>query len=72
MGQESNNLAAIGSLRGYRSLRWGRHLDLIITDERSYRTEDPFGRPETDALDDKDFRQFTAQEVIDILGWPGL
>jgi alkaline phosphatase D len=53
-------------------LRWGRHLDLIITDERSYRTEDPFGRPETDALDDKDFRQFTAQEVIDILGWPGL
>jgi lactonase family protein with 7-bladed beta-propeller len=45
----------------------GRHLDLIITDERSYRMEDPFGRPETDALDDKDFRQFTAQEVIDIL-----
>ena len=42
LGQEPNNLAAIGSLRGHRSLRWGRNLDVIITDERSYRTEDPF------------------------------
>ena len=67
LGQEPNNLAAIGSLRGHRSLRWGRNLDLIITDERSYRTEDPFARHETDALDDKDFRLFTAQEVIEIL-----
>ena len=67
LGQEPNNLAAIGSLRGHRNLRWGRNLDLIITDERSYRTEDPFGRPETDTLDDKDFSQFTAQEVIEIL-----
>ena len=67
LGQEPNNLAAIGSLRGHRSLRWGRNLDLIITDERSYRTEDPFARHETDALDDKDFQLFTAQEVIEIL-----
>jgi len=67
LGQEPNNLAAIGSLRGYRTLRWGKHLDLIITDERSYRSEDPFGRPETDGLDDKDFRLFSPQEVIEIL-----
>ncbi|HZE22543.1 MAG TPA: alkaline phosphatase D family protein [Blattabacteriaceae bacterium] len=67
LGQEPNNLAAIGSLRGHRSLRWGRNLDLIITDERSYRTEDPFGRPETDGLDDKDFQLFNAEEVIEIL-----
>src|SRR5215831_1467508 len=67
LGQEPNNLAALGSLRGHRSLRWGRNLDLIITDERSYRSEDPFQRPETDGLDDKDFSLFTAQEVIEIL-----
>src|SRR6201996_2516483 len=67
LGQEPNNLAAIGSLRGHRTLRWGKHLDLIITDERSYRSEDPFQRPETDGLDDKDFSLFTAQEVIEIL-----
>src|SRR5262249_16596336 len=67
LGQEPNNLAAIGSLRGHRSLRWGRHLDMIITDERSYRTEDPFGRPETDSLEDKDFPRFTRQEVLEIV-----
>ncbi|MGB8132328.1 MAG: alkaline phosphatase D family protein, partial [Candidatus Angelobacter sp.] len=67
LGQEPNNLAALGSLRGYRTLRWGKNLDLIITDERSYRTEDPFARHETDALDDKDFSQFSPQEVIEIL-----
>lgn len=67
LGQEPNNLAAIGSLRGYRSLRWGRHLDIIITDERSYRTEDPFGRPEANSLDDKGFSLFLRQEWLEIL-----
>ena len=32
LGQEPNNLTAIHSLKGYRSLRWGRNVDLIITD----------------------------------------
>src|ERR1051326_5482497 len=41
LGQEANNLAAINSLKGYRSLRCGRNVELIITDERSYRSEDP-------------------------------
>src|SRR5205823_7990330 len=30
LGQEPNNLTAINSLKGYRSLRWGRNLDLVI------------------------------------------
>src|SRR5688572_32477343 len=46
LGDEPNNLAAINSLKGYRSLRYGRHLDLIITDQHSYRSPDPFGDPE--------------------------
>ena len=39
---EPNNLIAINSLKGYRALRYGRHLDLIITDQHSYRSADPF------------------------------
>ena len=35
LGVEPNNLAAINSLIGYRSFRYGRHLDLIITDQHS-------------------------------------
>ena len=35
LGQETNNLAAIGSLKGYRALRWGRNVELIVTDQRS-------------------------------------
>jgi len=42
LGLEPNNLAAINSLIGYRSYRYGRHLDLIITDQHSYRSADPF------------------------------
>ncbi len=42
LGVEPNNLAAINSLIGYRSYRYGRHLDLIITDQHSYRSADPF------------------------------
>jgi alkaline phosphatase D len=42
LGDEPNNLAAINSLIGYRSLRYGRHLDLILTDQHSYRSADPF------------------------------
>ena len=36
LGQEPNNLAAIRSLIAYRALRYGRHLDLMITDQRSF------------------------------------
>jgi len=42
LGIEPNNLIAINSLKAYRSLRYGRHLDLIVTDQHSYRSPDPF------------------------------
>ncbi len=67
LGQEANNLAAIHSLQGYRKLRWGRHVDLIITDQHSYRSEDPAGRPEAKAFSDKDFPQFFPEEVMEML-----
>ncbi len=40
MGQEPNNIAAIESLVIYRALRWGRHIDLILTDQRAFRGKD--------------------------------
>ena len=45
LGIEPNNLKAINSLIAYRSLRYGRHLDLIITDQHSFRGSDPFSDP---------------------------
>jgi alkaline phosphatase D len=35
LGVEPNNLTAINSLKAYRSFRYGRHLDLILTDQHS-------------------------------------
>jgi alkaline phosphatase D len=42
LGIEPNNLAAIRSLIAYRALRYGGHLDLIITDQHSFHGPDPF------------------------------
>jgi alkaline phosphatase D len=54
LGDEPNNLAAINSLIGYRALRYGKHLDLIITDQHSYRSLDPFGDDSLGKLGDWD------------------
>ena len=67
LGTEPNNLAAIGSLTAYRSLRWGRHLDLIITDQHSYRSADPGLRPEFSAFSSEDFPDLVPQEALEIL-----
>jgi alkaline phosphatase D len=68
MGREPNNLTALKSLTGYRALRWGCNVDLIITDQRSYRSRDPLGRNEADAFSTKAFPQFVdepAQRIVD-------
>ena len=67
LGEESNNLAAIGSLTGYRTLRWGRHLDLIITDQHSYGAEDPGSRKGAEPLSSPDFPELVPQEVLEVL-----
>jgi alkaline phosphatase D len=67
LGQEANNLLAIGSLRGYRLIRWGRHVDLIVTDQHSYRSECPLSRPEAGALSSKDFPDFISEEAAVVL-----
>jgi alkaline phosphatase D len=67
LGQEPNNLAAIDSLIGYRALRCGRNVDLIITDQHSFRSEEPTSRPEAAELSDKDFPDLIPQEAMEVL-----
>jgi alkaline phosphatase D len=67
LGQEPNNLAAIGSLKGYRALRWGRNVELIITDQRSYRSEEPTDLPEAKPLSSDDFPEFISEDAMEIM-----
>jgi alkaline phosphatase D len=67
LGREPNNLAAIGSLTAYRSLRWGRHLELLITDQHGYRSQEPSGRPEAEALSGPEFPELYPQEALEVL-----
>jgi alkaline phosphatase D len=67
LGQEPNNLAAIRSLQGYRALRWGRNLELMVTDQRSYRSEEPTGREEAKAFASDDFPEMLPEEAMKAL-----
>jgi alkaline phosphatase D len=67
LGQEPNNLTAIKSLKGYRALRWGRNVELIITDQRTYRSEEPTDRNEAKPLLSDDFPGMMPLEVIEVL-----
>ena len=64
LGDEPNNHAAIGSMTAYRALRYGRHVELILTDLHSYAMQDPTARPEAHALDLPDFPFLMPQEVM--------
>jgi alkaline phosphatase D len=55
LGVEPNNLIAINSLKGYRAFRYGRNLDLLITDQHSYRSADPFSDPSLGKLGGDEF-----------------
>jgi len=67
LGLQADNLAAIGSMTTYRRLRFGRHVDLILTDNRTYRSRDLAGRPEMQAFLSKDFPHMLAEEALEIL-----
>ncbi len=60
VGQETNNLTAIHALKVYRAFRFGKNIDLILTDNRSY-----MGPPNAD-VPQFDFGGYT-REVNDIL-----
>ena len=57
LGLQADNLAAIGSMTTYRRLRFGRNVDLILTDNRTYRSQDLANRPEMKDFFSKIFRR---------------
>ncbi len=67
LGLEAGNIAAINSLKLFRTLRWGRNVDLILTDNRSFRSESVTDKPETVAFQPKGFPYVACEDVIAIL-----
>jgi alkaline phosphatase D len=67
LGDEPNNLAALASMKAYRSLRFGRHVELILTDKHRYAMEDPTSRSQTDPLDQRDFPFLFPREAMEVL-----
>lgn len=68
LGQDPGNLAAINSLKLYRTLRWGRHVDLLLTDNRSYRSQPLADRPEVAPFNPQGFPGAALpQDVVEIL-----
>ena len=63
LNTEPNNLAAIDSLIIYRALRWGRHIDLLLTDNRSFRSRDPGNHDEINPLFEGDALGFVPEEL---------
>lgn len=66
-GTESNNRTAVGSMTAYRAMRYGRHVDLILTDHHSYKMADPTDRSEAAALDSGDYPVLPQEwmEIVD-------
>ncbi len=66
-GTEANNRTAVGSMTAYRAMRYGRHIDLILTDLHSYRMADPADRPEAVALDSGEYPVIPQEwmEIVD-------
>ncbi len=68
LGQEPNNLTAIASLTGYRALRWGKNVELLITDQHSYRSAEPTEQPEAAGFSSDDFQFFPEDAQIALDG----
>ena len=64
---EPNNLIAINSLKAYRALRCGKNLDLIITDQHSYRSADPFSDPSLGELGGEEFIGMSPEPLMQVL-----
>jgi len=63
---EPNSVAAIASMTAYRALRYGRNVDLILTDLHSYKAADPTDRAEAGALDSGEY-PVLPQEWLEIV-----
>jgi alkaline phosphatase D len=64
LGLEPNNLAAIRSLIAYRAFRYGKHLDLLITDQHSFCGDDPSNGEDIVKIYDPSFRGYFSEEAM--------
>ena len=64
LGLEPNNLTAIRSLIAYRALRYGKHLDLLITDQHSFCGDDPSDAEDVGKIYDPSFRGYFSEEAM--------
>jgi alkaline phosphatase D len=64
LGIEPNNLTAIRSLIAYRALRYGKHLDLLLTDQHSFCGDDPSDGEDIGKIYDPSFRGFFSEEAM--------
>jgi alkaline phosphatase D len=67
LGLEANNLAAVQGLKLFRSLGYGRNVDLILTDNRSFRSQPLTDQPEAAQFQDKNFPSVFPLEALEIL-----
>jgi alkaline phosphatase D len=64
LGLEPNNLTAIRSLIAYRALRYGKHLDILITDQHSFCGDDPSDAEEVGKIYDPSFNGYFSEEAM--------
>jgi alkaline phosphatase D len=62
-GTEPNNIAAVESLRIYRTFRYGRNTEMILTDNRSFKTADT----NLDAFAPAEFPEFVDEDAARVL-----
>jgi alkaline phosphatase D len=67
LGREPGNLEAINSLKVFRTMRWGRNIELILTDNRSFRSEPVMDRPEALPFQTRQFPYVLPQDVVETL-----
>jgi alkaline phosphatase D len=64
LGIEPNNLTAIRSLIAYRALRYGKHLNLLITDQHSFCGDDPTDAEGVGKIYDPAFNGMFSEEAM--------
>src|SRR5215831_12776847 len=67
LGLESSNLKAINSLKLFRAFRWGRNVELILTDNRSFRSEPVVDQSTSAPFQPKQFPYVVSQDIIEVL-----
>lgn len=67
LGEDPDNLAAIRALTLYRAFQYGGNVELILTDNRSYRSEPVNDRAEMKAFRPKGFPYFDLDEAFRVL-----